>query len=156
MKYKLLDVSFNDIEYIVSKEFSDGNIITNVKYLGQPLEFQTPKVLIKDIIKESGKEYLYLEIFGNLACKKFVEKLLEFESRNTLKSVFQDNYFIVKVPFVGSKPTAQVYSNNGQLFNYYHLAKGMEIICLIRIDKLWNNTFYHLQVKEIMLLKNNN
>ena len=70
-------------------------------------------------------------------------------------SIFENDHLKVKVPFTFKKPITKVY-HNGQLFNYYHLCKGMEIICLLQCDKLWadhSNLFYYLQVKEIMLLK---
>jgi len=162
MKYKLTDISFDNLEYI-PKELITGTVI-NVKYSGETLEFQTPKVLIQDIIKEAGKEYLLLKINPNQACKKFFEKILELENEFTskfnttsIKSIFENDHFIVKVPFVHSKPNTNVYSHDGSLFNYYHLCKGMNIICLVYCEKLWMNKdssfHYHLQVKEIMLLK---
>ena len=160
MKYKLTDISFDNFEYI-PKDLNTGTLI-NLKYSGETLEFQTPKVFIQDIIKEAGKEYLLLKIKSNQACKKFFEKILELENQFTskfsgvVKSVLEDDHFMVKVPFVHSKPNITVYSHDGTLFNYYHLSKGMEIICLVYYDKLWINKdyiYYHLQVKEIMLLK---
>ena len=42
------------------------------------------------------------------------------------------------------------------LFNYYHLSKGMEIICLVNLSKLWinfkNEGSYNLNVKEILVI----
>ena len=120
--------------------------------------------MIQDIIREAGKEYFLLKIKSNQACKKFFEKILELENNfickfnaTLIKSIVEDDHFIVKVPFVYSKPSIRVFSDNGSLFNYYQLSKGMEIICLLFYDKLWmnkDNSFqYYLQVKEIMLLK---
>jgi hypothetical protein len=162
MKYKLTDISFDNLQYS-PKDLLTGTLI-NVKYSGETLEFQTPKVFIQDIIREAGKEYLLLQIKSNQACKKFFEKILELENNfvckfnaTLIKSTVEDDHFIVKVPFVYSKPDITVFSDNGNLFNYYHLSKGMEIICLLFCDKLWmnkDNSFqYYLQVKEIMLLK---
>lgn len=162
MKYKLTDISFDNLEY-TPKELNTGTLI-NIKYSGEALEFQTPKVLIQDIIREAGKEYFLLKIKSNQACKKFFEKILELENNfickfnaTLIKSIVEDDHFIVKVPFVYSKPSIRVFSDNGSLFNYYQLSKGMEIICLLFYDKLWmnkDNSFqYYLQVKEIMLLK---
>ena len=154
MKYKLTDLSFNHFEYC-SKELVSGTVV-NLKYNGQLLEFQTPKVIIQDIIKESDKEFLCLQILGTLACKKFFDKILEFESVLTehfnlpIQSIFKGDHFNVKVQV----PSVEVFFN-GSLFNYYHLRKGMEIICLVQCDKMWisNSLNYHLHVKEIMLLK---
>jgi hypothetical protein len=161
MKYKLTDISFDNLEY-TPKDLVTGTLV-NLKYSGETLEFQTPKVLIQDIIRENGKEYLLLKIKSNEACKKFFEKILELENAfnkkfngTLIKSIFENDHFIVKVPFVYSKPTITVYFHDGSLFNYYHLSKGMEIICLLYYDKLWMNkdsVHYYLQVKEIMLLK---
>ena len=161
MKYKLTDISFDKLEYS-PKELNTGTLI-NLKYDNEILEFQTPKILIHEIIKEGGKEYFLLKIIGNEACKKFIQKILELEqSFNkhfgvTVKSIFEGDHFIVKIPFIFSKPNMNVYSSDNSLFNYYHLSKGMEIICLLQCNKLWMNKdssfYYHLQVKEIMLLK---
>ena len=157
MKYKLTDISFDNLE-TSSKELNQGTII-NVTYLGQSLEFQTPKVIIQDIIREAGKEYFLLKINPNQACKKFVEKILELEKwfekkwNDTVISIFDSDHFTVKIPFVSTRPNINVYID-GCLFNYYKLTKGMEIICLLVLDKLWKNDsiHYNLQVKEIMLI----
>jgi len=162
MKYKLTDISFDSLEFS-SKELPAGTLV-NFKYSGEHLEFQTPKVIIHEIIKEAGKEYLLLKIVGNEACKKFFQKIHELECafnkklpKCTIKSIFEADHFIVKIPFSSSKPNINVYSSDGNLFNYYHLSKGMDVICLLQCGKLWidqNNLIcYHLQVKEIMLLK---
>ena len=99
MKYKLTDISFDNLE-TSSKELNQGTII-NVTYLGQSLEFQTPKVIIQDIIREAGKEYFLLKINPNQACKKFVEKILELEKwfekkwNDTVISIFDSDHFTV-------------------------------------------------------------
>jgi len=165
MKYKLTDVSFDKISY-TTKELKEkydkcDNCIINVKYISESLEFQTPKILIQEIIKENEKEYLILKIIGNKACKSFFDKIHEleksFEKQFKVKvhSIFENDHFKVKVPFISEKPNIKVYHEN-QLFNYYQLSKGMEIICLLQCDKLWKDSFhlyYNLHVKEIMLLK---
>ena len=78
---------------------------------------------------------------------------LEVENEDIL--VFNEDCFIVKIPFKYSKPLIKVYKDN-KLFNYYHLAKGMEIICLLNLSKLWvnfkNEISYNLNVKEILVI----
>jgi hypothetical protein len=163
MKYKLTDVSFDKITYTTKEINYDkyDKCIINVKYISESLEFQTPKILIQEIIKENEKEYLILKIIGNKACKSFFDKIHELEKsfekhfKVKVNSIFENDHFKVKVPFISEKPNIKVYHNN-QLFNYYQLSKGMEIICLLQCDKLWKDPFhlyYNLHVKEIMLLK---
>ena len=75
--------------------------------------------------------------------------------KNKIKSIFNEETFIVKIPFKLSNPQIKVYKDN-KLFNYYHLTKGMEIICLLNLSKLWTNfkneTNYNLTVKEILVI----
>jgi hypothetical protein len=169
MKYKLKDIDFNEIKYS-SKVLENGTVI-NFTYKDQILEFQTPKVLIEQIYQENGKEYFLLKLLGTEACKNFFLKIFELENsfnekndwfnknipKLDVKNIFKKDVFIVKIPFKFSKPLVKVYLNDSKLFNYYHLTKGMEIICFVTIDKLWitENNFlnYNLNVKEIMLLK---
>jgi hypothetical protein len=159
MKHKLTEIDFDKIDFS-TKELDNGKFM-NIKYNSDTLEFQTPKVFIHEIIKEDEKEYLILKIKANQACKLFFDKIHELEKsfedkfKQNVQSVFNDDHLKVKVPFTFKKPTTKVYHDE-QLFNYYHLCKGMEIICLLQCDKLWSdhlNIFYNLQVKEIMLLK---
>ena len=168
MKYKIKDVNFGEIKYS-PKELNNGTVI-NFTYNSSILEFQTPKVIIEQIYQENGKEYFLLRIHGTEACKKFFLKIFELENsfnksniwfnkeipKRDVKNIFKGDLFNVKIPFKFSKPCIKVFFGEG-LFNYYHLAKGMEIICLLTLDKLWmtneNDLSYNLNIKEIMLLK---
>jgi len=161
MKYKLKELDFNEIIYN-KVTFPNGHLF-NIKYKDYLLEFQTPKVFIEKLIKENDHEFIILRIIGTEACKKFCSKIFEFEqycndnllNKNKLKSIFDEDTFIVKIPFKYSKPLTKVYKDDN-LFNYYHLSKGMEIICLVTLDKLWVNSLhepsYNLTVKEIMVI----
>jgi hypothetical protein len=156
MKHKLTDINFENIKYS-PKDLSNGTIV-NITYNSELLEFQSPKMCIQEILKDSDHEYLLLKIYGNQACQKFFLKILELEKSigNNIVSLFQGDIFTVKVPFKYSKPMVDVY-HDGSFFNYYHLSKGMEIICLLEFHKLWINEYkvvnYNLTIKEIMLLK---
>ena len=72
MKYKLMEINFNDFHF-TNKDLSHGTVI-NVTYKNDVLEFQTPKLYISDIIKENNNEYLILKLLPNEACKKFFLK----------------------------------------------------------------------------------
>ena len=154
MKHKLMEINFNDLHF-TNKDLSRGTIV-NVTYKNDALEFQTPKLCITDIIKENNNEYLILKLLPNEACKKFFLKILELEKLMKVESLFNGDIISVKVPYTYSKPMVNV-CYCGSLFNYYHLSKGMEIICLLTLNKLWINEYniknYNLSVKEIMLLK---
>ena len=154
MKHKLTEINFNDLRF-TNKDLSRGTIV-NVTYKNDTLEFQTPTLCISDIIKENNNEYLLLKLIGNEACKKFFLKILELEKSMKVESLFNGDVLSVKIPYTYSRPMVNV-CYDGSLFNYYHLSKGMEIICLLTLNKLWINEYniknYNLSVKEIMLLK---
>jgi hypothetical protein len=160
MKFKLKDISFENINF-VKKKLNDSQII-NIKYNDEIFDFQTPKVIINNIFKKNDREYISLKIVGNQACKNFFLKINEIESHfdkklngnnGTIKSIFTDDCFNVKISNI-----PKVYDSNGNNINYYSLLKGMEVICLLNYSKLWidnsNEISYNLNVKEIMLLKN--
>ena len=167
MKYKIKEIEINAFSF--DKVNIDDNKIINLKYHNDSLEFQTPKIIIDSLIKENNHEYISLKIIGNKACESFYSKISELEiffnekvkiylnpklPKHDIKSVFNEDSFIVKIPFKNSNPLIKVYKDN-KLFNYYHLTKGMEIICLLTINKLWinykNETSYNLNVKEILV-----
>jgi len=187
MKYKLKDINFDKTEYKYSLNSNNGMGNTNCKlinftYLSEDLEFQTPKVLIEKIVKENNKEYLILKIRNTEACKTFCTKILEMEEKhnkvlrcnnkwfnkklpvypirsvfNKLPEVLEDICFTIKVPFKSSNPCIKIYDHDLNLFNYYHLQTGMEVICLISCNNLWINfdnlVTYNLILKEIRLTK---
>uniref|UniRef100_A0A6C0AZ71 Uncharacterized protein n=1 Tax=viral metagenome TaxID=1070528 RepID=A0A6C0AZ71_9ZZZZ len=159
MKFKLKELDFKQITF--NKTPLNNGTVVNLKYNENSLEFQTPKLIIESLIKENEHEYLNLKIKGTEACKFFCSKILELESffsnslKNQIKTIFNEDNFIVKIPFKYSKPLVKVYKNDS-LFNYYHLTKDLEIICLLELDKLWinnsNEPNYNLIVKEIMVI----
>jgi hypothetical protein len=169
MKIKLKNITFENLEFCKSKQLY-GNIV-NFSYNKEPLEFQTPKVLIEDFIKENNKEYILLKILPTEACKTFCSKLNELEEtfnknfkenpdwffqggHSPVQSIFKDDCFLVKIPFRNGQPQVRFYTKEG-LVNYNILEKGMCVICLITIDKLWisnyNDANYYLTVKEMMI-----
>jgi hypothetical protein len=175
MKYKLKDINLDFIEYklIQSNSINNNCKLINFTYSGEELEFQSPKVIIEKIVRENNKEFLILKILGNEACKCFCLKLFDLEKNinyklnknwfnenipiNDVKSVFKGDCFTVKIPFKYSKPIITTYSHNGNVFNYYNLKEGMEIICLLSINNIWinfdNSVNYYLNVKEIKITK---
>ena len=158
MKYRLKEV--DPVKFVFNKVQLNSGIILNIKYFEDSLEFQTPKMIIHELVKENEHEYIVLQILNTEACKTFYLKITEIEKyfsekiKSTIKSVFHENYVTLKIPFRGSNPLIKVYREDN-LFNYYHLEVGMKIICLLGIDKIWINNFneasYHLVVKEIMI-----
>ena len=143
----------------------------NFTYNSDTLEFQSPRVLIEKIIKENGKEYLLLKIIGTEACKSFCSKIIELEKCHSdnikpffnknlptslIKSIFSEQTFMVKVPFKNENPQIDIYHADN-LFNYYHLAPGMEIICMLMCNNIWINfdnvASYNLTIKEILVTK---
>ena len=132
-------------------------------------------MLIEKIIKENNKEYLLLKILPTEACKTFCTKIFELENKHNIelnnhkdwfnkkipisevKSVFNEDCFIVKIPFNYSRPNVKIYDKDSKLFNYYHLKQGMEIICLLNVNNIWINfdnvPNYNLIVKEILITK---
>jgi hypothetical protein len=158
MKFKVKEIQCAGISF--QKNVLGSGEIVNIKYNNETLEFQTPKVIIDSLIKENDHEYLLLRILPTQACKIFCSKLLEIEesfskSLNApVKTIFNGDHFTVKIPFKYSKPLVKVYTEYG-LFNYYHLRKDTEVICLLTLDKIWINQYkepnYNLTVKEVMV-----
>jgi hypothetical protein len=159
---------------------SNNTSLINVKYNSEELDFQTPKTIIEKIIKENNKEYLLLKLIPTNATQTFYNKILNIEKSinesingtsnkdwfnknlpiENIKSVFEylngnnEIYLRVKIPFKYSRPLVSIYSGES-LFNYYQLREGMEIICLLSINKLWinyDNAFsYNVVAKEISI-----
>ena len=159
MKYKLKDINYDNLSF--NKAQLNNGIIYNIKYNEDLFEFQSPKLLIKSLVKNGEQEYLILQILGTEACKTFYSKILEIESffnlklNNKINSAFEDNFLTVKIPFKFGKPQIKI-CKEGSLFNYYHLTNDTTVICLLSIDKLWINNFnelsYQIIVKEIMII----
>ena len=161
MKYKIKEIDVNN--FVFNRTQLNNGTIVNLKYLEDTLEFQSPKMVMREIKKENDNEYLILELLGTQACKTFYLKVLEIEdyfnkklNNNLTKSVFCENFVTLKIPFKGSStPLVKVYKNDS-LFNYYHLTADTQVLCLLSLDKIWINNFnepsYHLNVKEIMVI----
>jgi len=167
MKFKLKYLNTELIKYsevlnipsIHNKNFGNNGKLLNVTYNGESLEFQTPKVLIEKIIKESDdKEYLLLQIIPNEACRIFYQKISEIESHigiSSTNSNLSGTSFKVKIPFKYGKPQLNIFSKDNYLFNYYHLVEGMEVILLLSINTIWTNVHgisnYSLIVNEMLI-----
>lgn len=159
MKIKLKEISFDNISFNQCQ--LNGGVIHNLKYNGDLLEFQTPKLSLETVLKENNGEYIILKVMATQACKTFflkikqLEEFLEKTFKNPVQSVFNEDLVKVKIPCKLSRPLVKIYKND-QLFNYYNLEKGMEVICLVGIEKVWVNNFgepsYQLNVKEIMIV----
>ena len=78
MKYKLKEINLDDVSFN-KIDVTNGKIV-NLKYKNDSLEFQTPKIIIEDLIKENNQEFIILKILGNQACKLFCSRIIEFEN----------------------------------------------------------------------------
>lgn len=160
MKYKIKEIDFDKLKFDeVNKLLNVNGTVVNISYLSESLEFQTPKVIIESL--ESTNGTIILKILPTEACNLFCSKIYELEKnikkKYNIESIFTKDTFKIKVPFNYSKPTIKISSKETNFFNYYHLKKGMEIICLLTINKLWVNANgepnYNLNVKEILITK---
>jgi len=162
---KLESLDLDKLKYtenlIVNKKYNNFKMI-NYTIDNFELEFQTPKVIIKEIIKEYNKEYLLLQFIHNQNSKSFYEKIIELEQAHRknlnvtgIKSLIHDDTFIVKIPIRYSKPCLKIIKDS-ELFNYYHLKPGMKIICKLNGNNIWFNEHsvpsYNLIVKEILII----
>ena len=163
---KLKEIDFNNFKYsLVNKNFN-GTLV-NLFYQNKIFEFQTPKVIVEDIITRNEKVYLKLKLQGTNSSKMFYDRLLEiekyhnvnikknFNTRFDINNLFESVYFEVKVPFKNSKPHVNVYKDNREVI-YETLQIGQEIICLVECNNIWINSHlvpnYHLNVKEIKIV----
>ena len=146
MNYKLKELTFETIKYNVCKT-TLGKIIN----LEESIDFQTPTVRIVEI----DSEYITLSLLPSEACRIFYTKIQEFETKIKEKflnitPLFENETFKVKI----KNDNFKVYYKGNQ-FNMYNLKSGMDIICLISISKLWENTYnivnYTLKVNEIVV-----
>ena len=157
MKYKLKDIDPVLLKY---NQVPANDKLYNIEYCGTVLEFQTPKVVLQEIIKENGKEYLSLKLVGTEACKTFYRKILALEQQceytfngTCIKSIFKNDHFLVKVPFIKDSVQVKVHDRE-RLCNYYHLPKGSELICLLGCYQIWISDGvinYTPHVKEILV-----
>jgi len=153
MRIKLID--FDNLKFTKGIENSLGKLV-NITYLNDQFEFQTPKMVIREIIQEYGKEYIILEFNNSLFKNKILEleKSLEKYSKKQIGSILSDKFVKLKVHMKYLKPIIKIVYNN-ELFNYYHLKPGMEVICLVTLNTLWISgevSNYNLIIKEILKL----
>jgi hypothetical protein len=179
MKYKIKEIQFEKLKYNYSLNSNNGKFnnckLIQFTYNEEDLEFQTPKVILNDIINEDNKHYLILKVLPTEASRTFYTKINELEEkhnntlqkhsdwfnsslpRDAIKSNLDEDIFKVKIPFKYSNPVTKCYDKESNLFNYYHLKKGMEIICLLSTNSLWinfdNSVSYNLSAKEILITK---
>jgi hypothetical protein len=161
MKYKIKELDTNPNLFTFDKIPFQGNTIIHVKYKHELLEFQSPKMCIESVIKENDKEYFLLQLASTRAHEIFCSKVYQIEDVFSQKfgntrSAITGKHSIVKIPCKNGKPLVKVYKD-GSLFNYYHITQGMEIMCLIEINKLWiksdeKTVYYNLNVKEISIM----
>ena len=145
MKYKLKELTFEKISYN-THETGNGKIIN----LTESIEFQTPWVKIIDI----DENFLTLKILPSEACRIFFNKIHEFQEilkkmfNLEVEDLFENENFKVKI----KNKTFKIYLN-GNLFNFYHLKKGMDIICLVSISRLWitDSIRFNLKVDEMVI-----
>ena len=148
MKYKLKELTFEDIKYNECKT-SLGKIIN----LEESFDFQTPTVRIIEI----DTDYITLSLLPSEACNIFYNKIHDFEKKikelfNNVTPLFENETFKVKI----KNDSFKIYYQGNQ-FNRYHLKPGMDIICLVSISKLWENVYnvinYTLKVNEMVIKK---
>jgi hypothetical protein len=160
MKYKIKELDTDTTLFTFDKVQFQNNSIINVKYKQDTLEFQSPKMCVQSVIKEFDKEYFSLQLASTRAHEIFCSKVYEIEDVfskkfGTIRSAVSGEQVIVKIPCKNGKPFVKVYKEN-KLFNYYHITQGMEIMCLLGINKLWVNSnqdvYYNLIVKEINII----
>jgi len=167
IKIKLTELVLSKLNYIPNQLTNcDSFKMINVTYDNLSLTFQTPKMILKEIIKTNNKEYMSLEFTPNNGSKMFIEKLLSFEENHDkylsesghltkIKSLYNHDKktLLVKIPIKYSKPLTKVIKDS-QLFNYYHLTPGTQLICLLSSNSIWindQNPSYNLTVNEILI-----
>lgn len=145
---KLKELILNNIKF-VGKDLSNGTIV-NVKYLDEPFQFQLPKGTIEFI----GNEHLTLNIDNNLFFNiiNSLEDYLGTRFNRPVESIISGKFITLKLPFRNSRPEFKVLLES-KLFNYHSLITGMEVICIVSLDKIWNTDKlnYNLIVKDILL-----
>jgi hypothetical protein len=75
MKYKIKEIDCSGFSF--NKTNIEHGTLFNLKYNDDSLEFQTPKVVIDNLIKENNHEYIVLKILPTKACKTFFSKIIK-------------------------------------------------------------------------------
>ena len=150
---KLKEINFNEIEFnqVIKKELNGTLINVNIK--GNPITFQTPKLIIKEIFKD----YLLVSLTNS-----FKEKVLQLENyysshfKKNVNSLINNDYIILKIKYSKDNPVLKVYDNLFNLINFYSLQKGDKVIVSVLNKCLWidNNVInLNLIIEEIMAIK---
>jgi hypothetical protein len=140
---KLKEIDLRNFTFV--KSIQSQGTLTNVKYDGEILTFQTPKILVHRVVMENNKKYLFLKLLPTQASEMFKSKISEIESRFSLHSNFNEDILKVKI-----NDKTRLYTNT--LVNMSLLKEGDIVICLVSFEKIWNNEFYYLVVKEIKVI----
>ena len=167
---KLKEFNFNIIEY--SKKKLNGGTVFNLSYESGPMIFQSPKVLVKEILNFSKDSYfLIIEFINNKGSDEFMKTLQSFEKslslifKNNLESLVKGNTLKVKIPFKKESPVVKIYSQDQNLLSLYSLVPNQKIILLLNCKYLWipefpechndnndnNEISYNIHVEEIMV-----
>ena len=150
VKIKLKEHNFSKITFSEFKT-NAGSLFN----LTEPLEFQTPTVSIVSI----DKMYITLQLLPSFACEHFYKKIMEFEKcvkasieNNGFISIFDDLSFKIK-----QNDDFKIFLN-GRRFNNFNLTPGMEVICLLSLNKVWKNMYnvinYNIKINEMVIKKN--
>ena len=108
MKYKIKELETEDNLFTFDKVQLHGNSILNLKYKQDTLEFQTPKMCVESVIKESDKEYFSLKIASTRAHEIFCSKVYQIENVfskkfGNIRSAVSGEQVIVKIPCKNGK-----------------------------------------------------
>jgi hypothetical protein len=151
---KLKELELKQINFVKSDKANFT--IVNVSYQNEPFVFQCPKCKIEFI--ENDLLIVEIKNVTFLSLLRSIENFLEQRFKLPVNSLIENN--LVKFKLKVSKSLRPEFKiiNNGSLFNFHNLSAGMEIICLVSLEKLWitESINYSLTVKEINLNNKNN
>ena len=143
---KLKELTFDNLRYTF-KEINGGKIV-NFTLGNEMLEFQSPRILVKEVTET----HLTFELLNNKACDIFKNKITTLENvfekkyQSLAKSIFTLNEFTVK----NDKNT--IIFHDDTIINT--LKCGQIVICLFVFNKFWVKDLtlnYNLNIKEIKI-----
>ena len=143
---KLKELTFDNLSYSF-KEINGGKIV-NFTLGNETMEFQSPKLLVKEVTET----HLTFELLNNKACEIFKNKIITLENifekkyQSLARSIFNSNEFIVK----NDKNTI-IFQENTIINN---VNCGQIVICLFVFNKFWvkeNTLNYNFNIKEIKI-----
>jgi hypothetical protein len=143
---KLKELTFDNLTYTF-KEINGGKIV-NFTLGNEMLEFQSPKLLVKEVTET----HLTFELLENKACEIFKNKITTLENifekkyQSLAKSIFTSNKFTVK-----NDKKITIFENETIINN---LRFGQTVICLFVFNKFWVKDLtlnYNLNIKEIKI-----